>query len=149
MPVEWRRPGTGALGPLDQHDRALANHVVKAEIAGFVGLAQAVAIDVVDRRRAGMVVMDQRVRRAGGARFGSQAAADGLDQRRLPGPQLSRQPNDGGGAELAAEVFTEPAEPARREEHRPWPPGADRPAPPPARNRDPRRRPASVAPACG
>src|SRR5882672_12448151 len=118
-PVERRRPCPAALGPLDQHDGTFANHVVEAEIACFVGMTEAVAIDMVDRRRAGMVMMDERVRRARGTRFGSQATADGLDQCRLPGSQLSRQPNDGGGAELAAEVLTEPAELARGEAHRP------------------------------
>src|SRR5437867_11846790 len=134
-PVERRRPCAGALRPLDQHDGAFAHHVVKAEVAGFVGIAEAVAIDMVDRRRTGMVMMDERVRRARGTRLGTQAAADGLDQCRLPGPQLSRQPNDGGGAELAAEVLTEPAELARGEAHRPWAPGADRAPPPSGRNR--------------
>jgi len=41
------------------------------------------------------------------------------NERRLPGPQLSRQPDYSGGAELAAEVLTEPTELARGEAHRP------------------------------
>src|SRR2546426_4085909 len=93
MPVERGCPRAGALGPLDQDDRAplFPQHVVEAEIASFVGVAQAVAVYVVDRNRTGVVVMNQRVGGTGRARPCAQAAADGLDEGRLPGPQLSRQ----------------------------------------------------------
>src|SRR5882672_2112564 len=119
MPIEGRSPRPRALRPLDQHDGAFANHVVEAEIACFVRITEAVAIDMVDRCRTGMVMMDERVRRARGTRCGSQAAADRLHECRLPRPQLSRQPDYRGCAELAAEVLTEPAELARGEAHRP------------------------------
>src|SRR5258706_13111942 len=97
----------------------------------------------------GVVMEDQRVGGTGGARLRAQAAADGLNECRLPRAQLSRQPDYGRGAELSAEVLTEPAELARGEAHRqPSAPAADRGAPPPARNRAPRRRSAYVALAC-
>src|SRR5213593_4315607 len=119
MPVQLWSPASGSFGPLDQDDGALPDHVVEAEIARFVGLAQTVAIHVIDRNGAGVVTMHERVRGTGGPRAGAQAAADGLDECRLPRPQLSRQPDYRGRAELAAEVFTEPAELARGEAHRP------------------------------
>src|SRR3989441_13135743 len=60
MPVERGCPRAGALGPFDQDDRAplFPQHVVEAEIASFVGVAQAVAVYVVDRNRTGVVVMN-------------------------------------------------------------------------------------------
>src|SRR6266540_1009280 len=119
VPIERRCPSPRALWPLDQDDRALPQHVVKAEVPRFVGVAQAVAVDVVDGSGTSAVMMHQRVRGTGGARPGAQAAADGLNERRLPGPQLSRQPDYGGGAELVAQVLTEPTELARGEAHRP------------------------------
>src|SRR5947209_12099973 len=48
VPVERRHPGTGALGPLDQDDGALAQHVLEAEILRLVRGAEPVAVDVVD-----------------------------------------------------------------------------------------------------
>ena len=119
MPIERRSPSPRALGPFDQNDRSLAEHVVEGQITSFVGLAQAVAVYVVDRNRSDVVMMNQRVGGTGRASVRAQAAADGLDEGRLPGPQLSRQPDDSGGVELAAQVLTEPTELARGEAHRP------------------------------
>src|SRR5882762_5314114 len=119
VPIERWSPSPRPLGPLDQNDGALADHVVEAEIARLVGVAQTVAIHVIEGSGAGVVMMHERVRGTGGPRAGAQAAADGLDEARLPRPQLSGQPDYRGRAELAAEVFTEPAELARGEAHRP------------------------------
>src|SRR4029077_504827 len=119
MSIERRRPRPRPLGPLDQNDRTLPDHVVEAEIARLVGVAQAVTIHVIDRGRGGFVMMDERIGGTRGARPRPQATANRLDERRLPGAQLSRQPNYRGGAELAAEVLTEPVELARGEAHRP------------------------------
>ncbi len=71
MPVDRRRPGTRTLGPFDQNERSLAYHVVETEVARFIGVAQAIAVDVVDRRYPCVVVMDEGVggtRRAGARR---------------------------------------------------------------------------------
>src|SRR2546426_2967187 len=53
VPIERWSPSPRPLGPLDQDDGALPDHVVEAEIARFVGLAQTVAIDVIDGNGAG------------------------------------------------------------------------------------------------
>src|SRR5213593_715304 len=61
VPVQRRRPGARALGPLDQDDGPLAHHVVEAQVLGLVGRAEAIAVDVVDRRAARLVVVYERV----------------------------------------------------------------------------------------
>src|SRR3989441_11956942 len=65
VPIQRRRPQARPLGPFDQHDGTLPRHVVESEVAGFVRRLEAIAVDVVDGRGAGLVVMHQRV---GGAR---------------------------------------------------------------------------------
>src|SRR5436189_1407133 len=115
MPIERRCPRARTLGPFDQDDCPLANHVVEAQIACLIRMPQTVAVDVVDRRLADVIVMHQRVCRTGSARLRPEAAADGLDQCGFAGAQLSREPDDGRGAELGADLLTEPAELARGE----------------------------------
>src|SRR6266581_4600145 len=118
MSIERGSPRARALGPFDQNDCRLARHVVKIEVTRLVGMAQPVAIHVIDWGLSGVVIVDQRIGGTGGTRLRAQAAADGLNEGRLPRAQLSRQPDYGRGAELSAEVLTEPAELARGEAHR-------------------------------
>src|SRR2546425_4836627 len=118
VPIERRRPRAGPLGPFDEHDGALARHVVESEVAGFVRRLEAIAVDVVDGRGAGLVVMHQRVGGARRQRPGAQPTTNGLHQGRLARPQLARQPDHRGRGEAPAELFTEPVQLVRAEAHR-------------------------------
>src|SRR6185503_7219309 len=102
MPVQLWSPASGSFGPLDQNDRALAAHVIEAKVARVVGLAQAIAVDVVDGGFAGVVVMDQRVGGTRGAGAGAEPAADRLHEGRLAGAQLPRQADHGRRAQPRA-----------------------------------------------
>src|SRR6266550_9244455 len=117
VPIERRRPRARPLRPLDEHDGALARHVLKPDVPGLLGRLEAITIDVVDGGGASAVVMHQRV---GGARrqcSRPQATADRLHQGRLARPQLARKPDDGRGRQAAAQRLTEPAEVVRAEAH--------------------------------
>ena len=63
--IERGRPGSGAFGPLDEYDGALARHVVEPQVTRVVGRAEAVAIDVVHRPATRVVVVHEGI---GGAR---------------------------------------------------------------------------------
>src|SRR5437763_4254415 len=124
VPIERRRPRARPLRPLDEHDGALARHVLKPDVPGLLGRLEAITIDVVDGGGASAVVMHQRV--GGARRQGSrlQATADRLHQGRLARPQLARKPDDGRGRQAAAQRLTEPAEVVRAKAHAaPHPPG--------------------------
>src|SRR5437773_3787708 len=117
VPIERRRPRARPLRPLDEHDGALARHVLKPDVLGLLGRLEAITIDVVHGGGASAVVMHQRV---GGARRQCscpQATADRLHQGRLARPQLARKPDDGRGRQAAAQRLTEPAEVVRAEAH--------------------------------
>src|SRR6266513_3226227 len=65
VPIERRRPWARPLRPCDEHDGALARHVLKPDIPGLVGQLEAITIDVIDRSGPRFVVMHQRIGRAG------------------------------------------------------------------------------------
>src|SRR5712692_4728184 len=119
MPVERRRPTPCPFRPLDENHRAFPDHVVEAEIACFVRLTQPVAVDMIDRGHAGIVVVHQRVGWTGCPRSRAETAADRLHERGLARAQVTRQPDHSGSREPGADLLTEPAELARgrSEEH--------------------------------
>src|SRR5205814_410442 len=117
VPIERRRPRARPLGPLDEHDGALARHVLEPDIPGLLGRLEAITIDVVDGGGPSVVVMYQRVRGARRQRPRPQATANRLHQGRLARSQLARQPDDGRGRQAAAQRLTEPAELVRAEAH--------------------------------
>src|SRR3989442_7821468 len=124
VPIERRRPGARALRPFDEDDRALTHHVVEPEVAGLVGDREPIAVHVIYRRVGGVVMVHQRVGRTGGERARAEPAADRLDERRLPGAELPRQPDHGRGAQRASQLLTEPVELVLAAPHGgPGPPG--------------------------
>src|SRR3989442_1425526 len=118
VPIERRRPRAGPLGPFDEHDGALARHVVESEVAGFVRRLEAIAVDVVHGRGAGLVMMHQRLWGARRQRPGAQPTANGLHQGRLARPELAGQPDHNRRGEAPAKLFTEPVQLVRAEPHR-------------------------------
>src|SRR2546421_2434851 len=86
VPIERRRPRARPLGPLDEHDGALARHVLKPDIPRLLGRLEAITIDVVDGGGASVVVMYQRIRGARRQRPRPQATANRLHQGRLARP---------------------------------------------------------------
>src|SRR5437773_2012986 len=117
VPIERRHPWARPLRPFDEHDGALARHVLKPDIPGLVGQLEAIAIDVIDGSGPSVVVMHQRIGGARRQRRGPQATANRLHQGRLARPQLAREPGHGRGRQVAAQRFTEPVEVVRAEAH--------------------------------
>src|SRR6266699_5799820 len=77
VPIERRQPRPLALRPFDQHDGAVAHHVVEPQIPCLARRPETVAVDVIDQRASGRsVLVDQRVGRAGGEPLRPQPAAD-------------------------------------------------------------------------
>src|SRR5437867_2800197 len=124
VPIERWRPEARALRPFDEDDRALTHHVVEPEVTGLVGDREPIAVHVIYRRVGGVVMVHQRVGRTGGERARAEPAADRLDERRLPGAELPRQPDHGRGAQRASQLLTEPVELVLAAPHGgPGPPG--------------------------
>src|SRR5438270_450230 len=86
VPIERRRPWARPLRPFDEHDGALARHVLKPDIPGLVGQLEAITIDVIDGNGPSFVVMHQRIGGARRRRRGPQATANRLHQGRLARP---------------------------------------------------------------
>src|SRR2546425_1669030 len=101
VPVERRHPRTGALGPLDQDDGALALHVLEAEILRLVRGAEPVAVDVVDGAATGGgggAGVGGTGRGGGGGARGAGPRARGVGWRGggRPGPRARAAPSRAG-----------------------------------------------------
>src|SRR6266550_6892614 len=57
VPIQRRQPRPRALGPFDQHDGAVAHHVVEPQIPCLGRRPETVAVDVIDQRASGRSVL--------------------------------------------------------------------------------------------
>src|SRR5690242_5301873 len=109
--AQRRCPRSGPLRPFDQHDGAFAHHVVEAEVPSFGGGAESVAVDVIDGWPSWpLVPVHERIRGARRRDARPEPPTNGLDEGRLAGAELTREPDHDRRPKVAPERFTEPVE---------------------------------------